>query len=189
MLVFVREISRWLACLGLVLVRLEVVNNGVWIRLVFLRQTTVIPPGIGNFVFPSFDNCVAVAPKKIGSAQRVLVGVLSGYFVPIAGLSNYLGPFFKTCETIGTPVPMAAVVLEDSFTFWAITINLVAQNAAPPPVTTSLVVNVNAPLLGLVLHPTNCLDSETAVGVKGLFESRLRGKDPIAGTVKLGLAT
>ena len=86
-------------------------------------------------------------------------------------------------------MPMTTMVLEDGLAFWVITINLVAQNASLASVTTSLVVNVNAPLLGLVLQPTNGPNTETAVGIKSLFEKRLRRKDPIARTVELDLAT
>ena len=86
-------------------------------------------------------------------------------------------------------MPITAVVLEDSFAFGVITINLVAKNSALTSVTTSLMVNVNAPLLGLVLDPASSLDAETAVGIKGLFESRLRGRYLISRTIKLGLAT
>ena len=86
-------------------------------------------------------------------------------------------------------MPITPVVLEDNFAFWVITINLVTQNSALTSVATSLMVNVNAPLLGLVFQPASGLDSETAVGIKSIFESRRRGKDTITGTVKLGLAT
>ena len=65
-LAFVRKIPRRLACLGLVLVRLEVINNSVWVRFVPLRRAPVIPPGAGKLVLPSFNNCVAVAPEEIG---------------------------------------------------------------------------------------------------------------------------
>ena len=82
---------------------------------------------------------------------------------------------------------MAAVVLKNGFAFWIITINLAPQNGSLTPVATSLVVNVDALLLCLVLQPANCLDTETAVGIKSLFEGRLRREDPIAGTVELGL--
>ena len=85
MLTFVREILRWLACLGLVLVKLEVVNNGVRVCLVPLWRAPVVPPGAGQLVLPSFNNCVAIAPKGIGDVLRLLVGVLSGDFAPIAG--------------------------------------------------------------------------------------------------------
>ena len=186
-LAFVRKIPRWLTCLSLVLVRLEVVNNGVRVCLVPLWRAPVMPPGAGQLVLPSFNNCVAIAPEEIGNALRLLVGGLSCDFTPIAGFCNYLGPFFGAWEAIGTPVPITAVVVKDGFAFWMISINLVAKNGSLTPVTTSLVVNVDAPLLCLVLQPANCLNTETAVGIKSLFENRLRRKDPIAGTVELGL--
>ena len=83
---------------------------------------------------------------------------------------------------------MATVVQKDGFAFWMITIDLAAQNGSLTPVAISLVANVNAPLLCLVLQPANCLEAETALGVKGLFEGRLWREDPIAGTVKLGFS-
>ena len=158
MLAFVREIPRWLACLGLVLVRLEVVNNGVRVCLVPLRRTPVMPPGTGQLVLPSFNDCIAIAPKKIGDVLRLLVGVLSCDFAPIVDFCNYLGPFFEAWETLGTPVLMAAVVLKDGLAFWVITIDLAAQNGSLTPVATSLVVNVDSPLLCHVLQPANCLN-------------------------------
>ena len=81
---------------------------------------------------------------------------------------------------------MAPVVLEKGLALWVITINFVAQNYALTSVTTSLMVDVDAPLLCLVLQPTNSLETETAVGVKSLFEGRLWREDPIAGAVELG---
>ena len=83
-------------------------------------------------------------------------------------------------------MPMAAVVLKDGLAFCMITIDFAAKNGPLTPVATSLVVDVNAPLLCLVLQPANCLDTETAFGVKGLFKSRLWREDPITGAVELG---
>ena len=81
---------------------------------------------------------------------------------------------------------MATVVLKYGLAFWVITIELAAQNVSLTPVATSVVVYVDAPLLCLVLQPANCLEPETAFGVKGLFEGRLWREDPIAGAVELG---
>ena len=85
MLAFVREIPRWLACLGLVLVRLEVVDNGLRVCLAPLRRAPVMPPGAGKLVLLSFNDCVAIAPKELAYVLRLLVGVLSRDFAPIAG--------------------------------------------------------------------------------------------------------
>ena len=152
-----------------------------------LLRAPVIPPGARQLVLPSFNNCVAIAPEKIGNVLRLLVGVLSCDFAPIASFCNYLAPFFGAWEAIGTPVLITALVVKDGFAFWVITIDLAPQNCSLTPVATCLVVNVDAPLLCLVLQPANCLDTETAVWIKSLFENRLRREDPIAGTVELGL--
>ena len=64
---------------------------------------------------------------------------------------------------------MAAVVVKNGFAFWVITIDFAAKNGSLAPVATSLVVNVDALLLCLVLQPANCLETETAFGIKGLF--------------------
>ena len=63
-LAFVRKIPRWLTCLGLVLVRLEVVNNGVRVCLVPLWRAPVIPSKAGQLVLPSFNNCSHCAGKN-----------------------------------------------------------------------------------------------------------------------------
>ena len=52
---------------------------------------------------------------------------------------------------------MTAVVLKNGFAFWVITINLAPQNGSLTPVATSLVVDVDALLLCLVLQPANGL--------------------------------
>ena len=60
MLALIRKLTCRVACLGLVLVSLEVIDNSVWVRFVSFRWELNIPPGTRHLVFPYiyilFDN-------------------------------------------------------------------------------------------------------------------------------------
>ena len=80
MLTFIRKITCQVACLCLVLVSFEVIDDSVWIRFVSFRWDSVIPPGTRLLVFASFDQAVVQEPDYFTAFQSFLIGSLSCYY-------------------------------------------------------------------------------------------------------------
>ena len=75
-LAFIRKVPGWVACLGLVLIRLEVVDNRVGVSLRLLLRTASVCPGGWGFVFPLFDHCVTSVTELLGSHQSQTINNL-----------------------------------------------------------------------------------------------------------------
>ena len=146
MLTFIREITCWVACLCLVLVSFEAIDDSVWIRFVSFLGDSVIPPGTRLLVFPSFDQSAPQAPDYFTAFQSFLIGVISCYFVALAVNIDHFGSLFGLRKALETTMPEATMELKDSFGFWMTAINFNTCNKPFTPVTTSVMVNVNATL-------------------------------------------
>ena len=151
MLTFIRKITCRVACLGLVLVSFEVIDDSVWVRFVSFRWESIMPPGSRVLVFPSFDQVVAHEPDYCTSPQSSLIGSLHCYFVTLAVKTDYFGSLFRPRKALATTVPEATVVLKDDFAFWMVAINFVTCNDPFTPVATSVMVDVNTTLPCLML--------------------------------------
>ena len=86
-------------------------------------------------------------------------------------------------------MPEATVVLEDGLRLGVITINSSTQNLPLTSMTTTSVVNVNAPLLCLPLKPFDCDKTATGLGVKGFLVGRWWKLDAVVRADYLGLPT
>ena len=76
MLAFEGKVARRAGSLGLVLVRLEVVDNRVGVSLRLLLGAAGVCPRGWGFVFPLFHHCVTSVAKMLGSLQSEAVGNL-----------------------------------------------------------------------------------------------------------------
>ena len=65
------------------------------------------------------------------------------------------------------PVPVTSIVLEDSVGRGVITVNGNVEDVSLAPMTAPCVMDVNAPLLGLLLEPFGCDETATVVGIEG----------------------
>ena len=149
---FVRKVPGWVACLGLVLVRLEVVDNrvGVSFRLL-IRAAAGCPRGWG-FVFPLFDHCVTSVTELLGSHQSQPISNLPGYCLAPVHPDHLLSLGWLLVALLAT-VPKTTMVLEDSVGLEMITINGNVEDVSLTPMATPCVMDVNAPLLCLPLEP------------------------------------
>ena len=85
-------------------------------------------------------------------------------------------------------MPEATVVLEDGLRLGVITVHPGAKNAALTPMTTTRVVNVNAPLLCLPLEPFGCDETATGLGIEGFLVGRWGELDAVVQADDLGLS-
>ena len=151
MLTFIRETACRLACLGLVLVSFEVIDDSVWLRFVSFRWDSIIPPGTRHLVFPSFNQVVPQEACKLTSGQSSLVGGLSCYCVAFAVSTDHFVSLFGPWKALATTVPEATMVLTDGFAFWVVAINFLTCSDPFAPVAASVIMDVNAALPCLIL--------------------------------------
>ena len=184
--------------LTLVLVRLKVVDNrvGVCFRLLLWAAGGCLRGGL--FVFPLLNHRVTRIAQKLGSLQSETVSILpshglalavpSGYRIALFGLLLYK-PISLFGVALLANMPEATMELKDGFRLGVITIHPGAQNVSLAPMTTTSVVNVNAPLLGFPLEPF-CSDvAATVLGIKGFLVSGWWGFDAVVRADDLDLPT
>ena len=161
--------------LARVLVRLEVVDNRVGVRFRLPLWTAGGYPGGGLFVFPLLNHRVARVSQKLGSHQSETVGILPFHGVALAVPScdhiALFGPLlYEPLSLLGVALlatmPEATVVLEDSFRLGVITIHPDAQNSPLAPMTTTSMMDVDAPLLCLPLEPFCADEAATNLGIE-----------------------
>ena len=146
MLTFIREITCRVACLFLVLVSFEVIDDRVWVRFVSFRWELVMPPGTRPLVFPSFNQSVPQGPDYFTAFQIFLIGSLSCYFVALAVNTDHFGSLFGLRKALDTTTPEATMELKEGFGFWVVAINVFACNDSFNPMATSVMVNMLATL-------------------------------------------
>ena len=156
--------------LGLVLVRLEVVDNrvGVSFRLL-LRVASVCPRSwVWVFVFPLLNHCVASVAEMLGSLQSESVGNFHCHCLALFVSPPYhLSSLVWLLVALLAPVPITSIVLEDSVGRGVITVNGNVEDVSLAPMIAPCVMDVNAPLLGLPLEPFGCDETATVVGIEG----------------------
>ena len=164
--------------LARVLVRLEVVDNRVGVRFRLPLRAAGGCPGGWLFVFPLLDHRVARISQKLGSLQSETVGILPLHGVALAVQScDHIALFghlpYEPLSLFGVALlatmPVATVVLEDSFRLGVITIHPGAQNSPLASMTTTSVMDVDAPLLCLRLEPFYGDETATRLGIKGFL--------------------
>ena len=84
-------------------------------------------------------------------------------------------------------MPEATVVAEDGLRLRVITVYPGAKNASLTPMTTTSVVNVNAPLLCLPLEPFGCDETATSLGIESFLVGRWWELDAVVRADDLGL--
>ena len=177
-LALVEKVAGRAGSLARVLVRLEVVDNRVGVRFRLPLQAAGGCPGGGLFVFPLLDHRVARVSKKLGSLQSETVGILPLHEVALAVQScdhiALFGPLpYEPLSLLGVALlatmPQATVVLEDSFRLGVITIHPGAQNRSLASMTTTSVMDVDAPLLCLPLEPFCGDETATRLGIEGFL--------------------
>ena len=165
-LALIREVARRAGSLGLVLVRLEAVDNrvGVSFRLL-LRAAGVCPRGWG-FVFPLLHHCVTSVAEMLDPLQSEPISDLPGdYLAPVH--PDHLLSLGGLLVALLATVPKATMVLEDRVGLGVITINGNVEDVSLTPMATSSMVNVNAPLLCFPLEPFVADETTTVVGIEG----------------------
>ena len=165
-LALIREVPGWAGSLGLVLVRLEVVDNRVGVSLRLLLWATGGCPRGWGFVFPLFNHGVASVAELLGSHQSESIGNL-----PCDGLApvhpyHLLSLFWLLVALLAT-VPLTTMVLEDSVGCGVITVNGNVEDVSLASMATPSVMDVNAPLLCLPLEPFCSNETATVVRIKG----------------------
>ena len=187
-LAFEGKVARRAGSLGLVLVRLEVVDNRVGVSLRLLLRTTGVCPRGWDFVSPLLHHCVASVAEMLGSLQSepirnlprdCLAPVHSGHLLSLGGGGGALL----------APVPKTTMVLEDRVGLGVITINGNVEDVSLTSMATQCVMNVNAPLLCLPLEPFGCDEAALVAGIEGSLVGRCRGPDTLIWAVNFGLPT
>ena len=198
MLALVEEVAGWANSLASVLVRLEVVDDCVGVRLRLNLRASHVFPGGGLFMLPLFDHLVALLAQKFGSQQGELVGGLPAHRLL---LSVQLGdhcalpcllqhqPLAIFGVALLTAVPEAAVKLENRFRLRVIAVHSSAENLPLAPMPAPRVVDVDAPLLRLPLEPFDCKEAATLLGVEGALVGRSWGFYAVVRAGNIGLAT
>ena len=166
MLAFEGKVARQAGSLGLVLVRLEVVDNrvGVSIRLL-LRAASVCPRGWG-FVFPLLHHCVPSVAEMLGPLQSEAVGNFP-CDCPAPVHPYHLLSLSWSGIALPATVPKTTMVLEDSVGPGVITINGNIEDVSLAPMPAPCVMDVNVPLLCFPLEPFGCDETATVVGIEG----------------------
>ena len=196
MLALVEEVAGRADSLARVLVRLEVVDDCVGVRLRLQLRAARVFPGGGLFVLPLFDHPVALLAQKLGPLQGELVGGFPAYglLLGVQPWDHFALPgslLHRPLAIVGVAllaaVPKAAVELENRFRLWVITIHSGAKNLPLAPMTAPRVVDVDAPPLRLPLEPLYCNEAATLLRVEGALVGRSRGFYTVVGAGDLGL--
>ena len=135
MLTLVKEVTGWANSLASVLVRLEVVDDCVGVRLSLHLRTARVCPGGGLFVLPLFNHPVTLFAQKLSPQQGELVGGFPAYWLllgvqpwdhfALPGLLQHQ-PLAIFRVALFTTVPEATVKLENRFRLRVITIHFSA---------------------------------------------------------------
>ena len=136
-----------LACLGTIQSRTQ--SRGDKLRSAWLA--TIVPPGARRFMRPPFHHRITSCSQKLSSFHSPLVGNLPCGWIALAVVAQYFVPLFG--KAFLAPMPKAAVELKDGFRLGVIAVHWRAQNVSLASMTTSGVMNVDAPLLCLPLDP------------------------------------
>ena len=129
-------------------------------------------------MFPLLNHRVTRVSQELGSHQGEIVGVL-----PLHGLALAVPPYDQlalfvqlrhgSTSSFGVALlatmPEAAVVLENGLRLGVIAIHPSAQNVPLAPMTTASMIDVNAPLLCLLLKPFCSDETTTNLGVEGFL--------------------
>ena len=130
-LALIREVPGWAGSLGLVLVRLEGVDNRVGVSLRLLLWAAGGCPRGWGFVFPLFNHGVASVAELLVLHQSESIGNL-----PCDGLApvhpyHILSLFWLLVALLAT-VPFTTMVLEDSVGCGVITVNGNVEDVSSP---------------------------------------------------------
>ena len=160
MLALVKKIAGRANSLASVLVRLEVVDDCVGVRLRLQLRASHVFPGGGLFMLPLFKHPVALLAQKLSPQQgelegdlpahRLLLGVQPWDHFALPGLPQHQ-PLAIFRIALLAAVPKAAVELENRFRLRVIPIHSSAENLPLAPMSAPCVVDVDAPLLRLPL--------------------------------------
>ena len=155
MLAFEGKVARRAGGLGLVLVRLEVVDNRVGVSFRLLLRTAGGCPRGWDFV-----------AEILGPLQSEPISKLSGDCLAPVHPDHLLSLGGLLVALLAT-VPKATMVLEDSVGLGVITINGNVEDVSLASMATSSMVNVNAPLLCFPLEPFGADETATVVRIEG----------------------
>ena len=120
-----------------------------------------------GLVFPQFNHVVTTILEGLAPSQRSLENLSSGVLVIFAVGKEHFVLLFPAMIT-WAPVEVATVILKHGFALWVVAVDISAFNEALAAVTAKLMVNVKAPLAGLLPNPANRVVTENCGWVKGL---------------------
>ena len=165
-LALIREVPGRASSLGLVLVRLEVVDNRVGISFrLLLRAAGGCPRGWG-FVFPLFHHCVTGVTELLGSHQSEPINNLPCDCLAPIHPYHLLSLGWLLVALLAT-LPFTTMVLEDSVGLGMITVNGNVEDVSLASMATPCMMDVNSSLLCLPLEPFGANETATVVRIEG----------------------
>ena len=187
-LALIREVPGRASSLGLVLVRLEIVDNRVGVSLRLLLWAAGGCPRSWGFVFPLFNHCVTSVAKLLGSHQSESISNLPCDCLAPVHPYHLLSLVGSGVALLAT-VPVTAIVLEDSVGHGVITVNWNVEDVSLTSMATPGVMDVKVPLLCLPLEPFCSNETATVVRIKGSLIGGCGDPNTFVGTVDFGLPT
>ena len=165
-LAFEGKVARQAGSLGLVLVRLKVVDNHVGVSLHLLLRAASVCPRDWCLVFPLLHHCVTSVAEMLGPLQSEVVGNFPcDCLAPVH--PYHLLSLVGSGVALPATVPKTTMVLEDSVGLGMITVNGNVEDVSLTSMATPRVMEVNAPLLCLPLEPFGCNKTATVVWIEG----------------------